>query len=102
MTKSLNKEIFLCSRLHNKFLKAKTKWSKQLYNKQRNLSVTLLRKAKRNYFADLDNWILNDNRTFWKINPLFSEKAYLKESITIISKNKDETITKKRRTNRNL
>ena len=46
MTKSLKKEIMLCSRLRNKFLKTKTEESKQLYNKQRNLCVTLLRKAK--------------------------------------------------------
>ena len=72
MTKSFKKEIMLHSTLCNKFLKAKTRESKQLYNKQRNLSVTLLRKAKRNYFADLDNRILKNYRTFWKINPLFS------------------------------
>ena len=84
----------LRSRLRNKFLKTKTEESKQLYNKQRNLCVTLLRKAKRNYFAELDNKILKDNRKFWKtVNPLFSEKAYQKESITIISKDTEETIT---------
>ena len=49
MTKSLRKEIMLRSRLRNKFLKTKTEESKQLYNKQRNLCVTLLRKTKRNY-----------------------------------------------------
>ena len=95
MTKSLRKEIMLRSRLSKKFLKTKTGESKQLYNKQQNLCVTLLRKAKRNYFADLDNRILKDNRKFWKtVNPLFSEKAYQKESITIISKDTEETITK--------
>ena len=51
--------------------------------------------AKRNFFAELDNRVLKDNRKFWKtVNPLFSEKAYEKESITIISKDKEETITK--------
>ena len=66
MTKSLRKEIMLRSRLRNKFLKTKTEESKQLYNKQRNLCVTLLRKAKRNYFAELDNRILKDTRNFGK------------------------------------
>ena len=47
MTKSLRKGIILRSRLHNKFLKAKTEESKQLYNKQRNLCATLLCKAKK-------------------------------------------------------
>ena len=95
MNKSLRKEILLCSRLCNKFLKTKTKESKHLYNKQRNFCVTLLRKTKRNYFAELDNRILKDNRKFWKtVNPLFLEKAYQKESIAIISKDTEETITK--------
>ena len=89
------KEIMLCSRLRNKFLKTKTEESKQLYDKQRNLCVTLQRKAKRNYFAELDNRILKNNRKFSKtLNPLFSEKAYQKGSITIISKDTEETITK--------
>ena len=61
MTKSLRKEIMLHSRLRNKFLKTKTEESKQLYNKQRNLCVTLLRKAKRSYFVELDNRILKEN-----------------------------------------
>ena len=39
MTKSLRKEIMLCPRLHNKFLKTKTEESKQLHNKQQNLCV---------------------------------------------------------------
>ena len=60
-----------------------------------NNNVTLLRKAKRNYFAEIDNRILKDKRNFWKtVNPLFSEKACQKESITIISKDTEETITK--------
>ena len=83
----------LLSRLRNKFLttvKTKTEESKQ-----RNLCVTILRKVKRNYFAELDNKILKDNRKFWKTgNPLFSEKAYQIESIKIISKDTEETITK--------
>ena len=61
LTKSLSKEIMLRSRLRNKFLKTKTGESKQLYNKQRNLCVTLLRKAKRSYFVELDNRILKEN-----------------------------------------
>ena len=65
------------SKLHNKFFKIKIEESKQLYYKQQNICVTLLRKAKRSYFSELDYRILKDNRKFWKIiNPLFSEKAF--------------------------
>lgn len=64
-------------RLSNKFLKTKTEESKQLYNKQRNLCVTLLHKAKINYIADLDNRISNNNTKFWKtVNPIFSERTH--------------------------
>ena len=84
--------LMLRSRLRNKFRKTKTEESKQLYNKQLNLCATLLRKAKRNYFAYLDKRILKDYRKFWKtVNPLFSEKAYQNESIT---QETEETITK--------
>ena len=95
MTKSLRKEIMLRSRLRNKFLKGKTEESKELYNKQRNICVTLLRKGKKNYFPELDNRILKSNRKFWKtVNPLFSEKAHQEESITKTSKDTEETKTK--------
>ena len=64
-------------------------------NEKKNLCVTRLRKAKGNYFADPDNMILKENRKCWKtVNPLFSEKAYQKKSITIISKDTEETTTK--------
>ena len=76
MTKSLRKEIMLRSILRSKFLKTKIEESKQRYSKQRNLCVTLLRKSKRNYFADLDSRILKDNGKFWKtVNPPYSEIA---------------------------
>ena len=63
----------LRSRLRKKFLKNKTEEeSKQLHNKQRNPYVTFSLKAKRYYFAELDNRISKDNRNFWKtVNPLF-------------------------------
>ena len=47
--KELSKAIMLRSKLRNQFLKTKTKESKMKYNKQRNLSVSITRKAKRNY-----------------------------------------------------
>ena len=57
------------------------------------ICVSLSRKTKRDYFANLDSKIMKDNREFWKtLNPLFSEKSYSKESISLI--NKDGFITK--------
>ena len=93
ITKALRKEIMHRFRLRNKFLKERTNESKIAYNKQRNICVSLLRKTKRDYFANLDTKIMKVNRKFWKtVNPLFSEKSYSKESISLISK--DSLITK--------
>ena len=55
------------SRLRSKFLKEETKESKTAYKKQRNICVNLLRKAKRDYFANLDTKIMKGNRDFGKL-----------------------------------
>ena len=74
-------------------MRERTNESKIAYNKQRNTCVSLLRKTKRDYFANLDTKIMKDNKKFWKtVNPLFSEKSYSKESISVI--NKDGLVTK--------
>ena len=54
--------------------------------------MSILRKNKRDYFGNLNNKIVTDNRKFWKtISPLFSEKAFHRECITLKERNK--TIT---------
>ena len=51
-----------------------------------------MRKNKRDYFGNLNNKIVTDNLKFWKtISPLFSEKAFHRECITL--KERDKTIT---------
>ena len=88
-----HKSIMHRSRVHNKFLRDKTKESKISYNKQRNICVSFLRETKRDYFAHLDTKVMKDNRTFWKtMNLLFFYKSYSKEYISVI--NKDDLITK--------
>ena len=65
----------------------RTNESQVAYNKQRNICVSLLRETKRDYLANLDTKTMKDNRKFWKtVNPLFSEKPYSKESISLINK----------------
>ena len=54
--------------------------------------MSILHKNKRDYFGNLNNKIVTENRHFWKtINPLFSEKAFQRECITWKESNK--TIT---------
>ena len=92
VTKSLRKAIMKSSKLRNKFLRQRTNEEKSLYNKQRNLWVSILRKNKRDYFGNLNNKIVTDNRKFWKtISLLFSETTFHRECITLKESNK--TIT---------
>ena len=74
--KDLSKAMMLTTKLCNKFLKQKTTETRSAYNKQRNICVSILRKAKRSYFENLVIKSLSDNRTFWgTVKPLFSNKV---------------------------
>ena len=54
--------------------------------------MSILLKNKRDYFGNLNNKIVTNNRKFWKtISPLFSKKAFHRERITLKESNK--TIT---------
>ena len=77
------------SKLRNKNLRERTNVVKSLYNKLRNLCLSILRRNKRGYFGNLNNKIVTDNRNFWKtISPLFSEKAFHRDCITLKESNK--------------
>ena len=92
VTKNLRKTIMKRSKLRNKYFRERTNKAKSLYNKQRNLCVSIFRKTKRDYFGNLNNKIATDNKKFWKtISPPFSEKAFHRECITLKESNK--TIT---------
>ena len=91
MTKELRAVIMQMSNLRLKFLKKRTNDSKHLYNRQKTLCLSLLRKTKRGYFKQLNNKAISDNKTFWQtISPLFLEKVFRKE--TIILKDSNRTV----------
>ena len=51
-----------------------------VYKKRRNYCVPLLRKSKTNYYANLDDKKVSDNKVFWKViklSPL--DKSCVKE-----------------------
>ena len=78
------------SKLRNDFLKDRKDASQKAYRKQRNLCVTLLTKAKKQYFLNLKPELITDNKKFWKsVKPLFSNKITVKE---IINLTEDEKI----------
>ena len=75
MTKDLRKAIMNRSRFKNKFCKNKSPENWELFRRQRNYCVKLLRKTKMEYFKTLDSKNLSDSRKFWKsVKPLFSDK----------------------------
>ena len=68
--------------LRNQFLKKRTLEVRIKYNKQRNICVSLVKKAKRHYYENLDLNDINDNKTFWAtVKPLFSNKIKSADNI---------------------
>ena len=59
MNKTLSKAVMLRTKLRNKFLKNRTNENKTNYVKQRKHCVSLLRKAKRKYYINLEE------KTYW-------------------------------------
>ena len=65
----------LRTKLRHQFLKKKTLEARNKYNKQKNTCVSVVKKAKRKYYENLDLKDINDNKKFWaKVKPLFSNK----------------------------
>ena len=88
MTKDLHKAIMKRSRLRNKFLRDRTDISREEYKKQRNLCVSLLKKAKKDYSANLDIKSVTNNKKFWQtVKPLFSNKVKSKTVIKLVENN---------------
>ena len=76
MNKTLSKEIMTRTRLRNRFLKNRT---------EENYCVSLLRKVKNEYYSNLNEKDVTDNKMFWKIvKPFFSDKVTSSENITLI------------------
>ena len=85
----MQKAIMTSSRLRNKFLKTKCQECKQAYKKQRSLCVTMVRKAKKNYFNNLDVRNITDNKQSWNtVKPFFSNKVGDNERVTLIEADK--------------
>ena len=73
------------SKLTNNHYKNPIDKNWELYKKQRNYCVGLLKREKRNYYSNLDLKIFEDSRKFWQsVKPLFSDKANVKNRNIII------------------
>ena len=85
MNKTLSKAIMLRTNHRNKFMKNGSNENKTNYVKQRNDCVSLLRKTKREYYGNLNEQKICDNKTFWKIVKLMlSKKIKSNKRITLI------------------
>ena len=71
--------------MRNIYLKNCSDNNKREYNKQRNYCVSLLRKTKTNYYANLNEKDLTDNKQFWQtVKPLLSDKIKSSKKITLV------------------
>ena len=73
------------TRFRNKFLKHPTDENRLAYTKQINFWLSLRKKEKKEYFANLIEKNITDNRKFWlAVKPLISEKNKSREKITLV------------------
>ena len=85
VTKELRKEQMKRSRFRNRFLRDKSENNRNAYKLQRNKCVSLLKKAKKSYYAKLNPSDVCNNKKFWKtVKPLFNEQVICTDSITLI------------------
>ena len=62
MNKSLSRVFMRRSQLRNKYLKKRSETNRLAYAKQRNYCVSLLRKTKKDYYANLNEKDIADNK----------------------------------------
>ena len=85
MTKRLRKLIMNRLRCKNSYFKNKTVGNWEKYRKLRNECVKATKKAKTEYFANLNTKIIYDNKRFWKtMKSLFSDKKCKNQKIVLV------------------
>ena len=73
------------TRFRNTFFKNRNDENREKYSKQCNYCVSLLRKTKKQYYGDLNEKNVLDNKKFWKmVKPFLSDKCPLNEKIIIV------------------
>ena len=75
--------------LRNNVLRKKTKETRKLFVKQRNKCVSVLKEAEKEYYQNLDEKNVIDNKKFWKaVKPLLSDKSVSREKINLTENEK--------------
>ena len=87
--KELSKAIMPRSKSRKRFLRDRTEESRCKYKKQRNVCVYLLKKAKKDYYENIDISNLTDSNEFWKtVRSIFRCNIKSKNSITLAESTK--------------
>ena len=85
MNRTLHKAFMLRTRLKNKYDKNRAAENWDAFRRQRNLCVKITRKAKRDFYNQIDISAVTNNKEFWNtIKPLISDKSSLKSRITLV------------------
>ena len=70
-------------------MKNRTEKSRCKYEKQRHFCAYLFKKAKKDYYENIDTSNLTDSNKFWKtMKPIFGSKIKSKSSITLVEDTK--------------
>ena len=89
ITTNLRKEIMKRSKLLKAYQNDPTELNKHAYKNQRTICTSLCRKTKRQHYSKLKSSSVTSKKKFWKtLKPLFSEKVFTGESITLVDKEK--------------
>ena len=72
-----------------KFQNNRSAENKLAYNRQRNFCVQLTIKSKKDYYNNLDNMNVTDNKLFWKtVKPFFSGKVPMRKKSHLLKMTK--------------
>ena len=89
VTKELSKAIMLRSKLRNQYLKCKSEEARVRFKIQRNYCVTILRKARCDYYEHVELGKVNDSKKSWNtVKPVFGNKLTTRSNITLIENKK--------------
>ena len=87
INKAISKAVMDRTRLRNKLLKNRSAENKLAYNRQRTYCVSLTRKSRRDYYNNLHNRNVTDNKLFWQtVTPFFCDKGPTRQKIALIEK----------------
>ena len=76
--KEILKAIMNRTRLRNKFLRSRSAEERSAYNQQRSFCLSLVGKAKNDYYNNLDHKKVTENKSFWRtVNLCFQTRIHL-------------------------